>query len=227
MKKLALALLCVTACTPTPEQYGEQLFFDPAFSASEVNTWSCATCHATTPDDKRTLSGGSLLEAAARPNYWGGNSLRMIDAASFCYVNFMRGVRTFEEDATCERALYSFLASKTKSTNAPAVPFTIVRQVADVPRGDSARGAQVYKAACQDCHGEVSTGAGRNTQRASILPNVKSEYAVIFPGIPPSLVFVEKIRHGQFLGVGGNMPLFSKETISDADLGALLSYLGL
>ena len=30
-----------------------------------------------------------------------------------------------------------------------------------------------------------------------------------------------------FFGVGGTMPLFSKEQMSDDDIGALLSYLGL
>ena len=42
-------------------------------------------------------------------------------------------------------------------------------------------------------------------------------------GASPRLVVIEKVRHGQFFGVGGNMPLFSREAMSDADLGALLT----
>jgi thiosulfate dehydrogenase len=41
------------------------------------------------------------------------------------------------------------------------------------------------------------------------------------------VVVIEKTRHGRFFGVGGNMPLYSLEALSDEDLGALLAYLGL
>ena len=39
--------------------------------------------------------------------------------------------------------------------------------------------------------------------------------------------FIEKIRHGGFLGYGGTMPPFSQAVLSDADLGALLAFLKL
>jgi sulfite reductase beta subunit-like hemoprotein len=39
------------------------------------------------------------------------------------------------------------------------------------------------------------------------------------------LVFVEKIRHGAFLGAGGPMPPFSMETLSDQDVGDILTFL--
>ena len=46
-------------------------------------------------------------------------------------------------------------------------------------------------------------------------------------GVPKQLVVIEKVRHGQFFGVGGSMPPYSQEALSDADLGALLAFLGL
>jgi thiosulfate dehydrogenase len=33
------------------------------------------------------------------------------------------------------------------------------------------------------------------------------------------------VRHGKFYNVGGNMPLFSLEALSDAQLGDILAYL--
>ena len=36
---------------------------------------------------------------------------------------------------------------------------------------------------------------------------------------------IEKVRHGKFFSVGGNMPLFSLEALSDAQLGDVLAYL--
>jgi len=40
------------------------------------------------------------------------------------------------------------------------------------------------------------------------------------------LVFIEKIRHGLFLGYGGDMPPFSKEQLSDAEISDVLEALG-
>ena len=88
-------------------------------------------------------------------------------------------------------------------------------------------GADVYEAACQGCHGEAHTGKGRPSQLAPLLPEVAQEYGELFPGVAPGLVFIEKVRHGRFFGVGGNMPPYSREALSDKDLGALLAYLGL
>lgn len=223
-----LALAGVTACTqPSAKDYGEQLFTDPTFSGSQFNHWSCATCHATKAGDTRLLSGHSLADSAGRPSYWGGNEPRFIDAASFCYVYFMRGPKPFAPDEPRSRALYEYLKSISPSETSESKPFTIVLTAADVPRGDAAAGQKVYESACQDCHGELHTGAGRNSPLASILPEVQDDYSSLFPGIAPSVVFVEKIRHGQFFGVGGNMPLFGTEMLSDEQLGALLTFLGL
>ena len=56
---------------------------------------------------------------------------------------------------------------------------------------------------------------------------ITETYPEDFPGVDPSLVVIEKVRHGRFFNIGGEMPLFSEEALSDDDLGALLSYLEL
>jgi thiosulfate dehydrogenase len=38
---------------------------------------------------------------------------------------------------------------------------------------------------------------------------------------------VEKIRHGKFYNIGGTMPLYSVEAISDQEIVDALTYLGL
>lgn len=224
----ALLLLALCAgCGPLPAaSYGEQLFNDPRFAGSQFNQWSCATCHATRTGDARILPGASLVNAVNRPSYFGGRAPRLIDAVSFCYVYFMRGADPLKPDEPRSRALYEYLASLGNQEPAAAVPMTLVLTTADVPRGDSKRGEQVYQAACQVCHGEKSTGRGRNSPLASLLPNIAEQYPALFPGVPAGLVFIEKIRHGQFFLVGGNMPFYSRESLSDEDVGALLGYLG-
>ena len=221
------AMLCLTGCGAIPAaSYGEQLFNDPRFAGSQFNVWSCATCHATRAGDPRILPGASLTNVVNRPSYFGGRQPRLIDAASFCYVYFMRGAGPLQPDEPRSKALYEYLDSLSTTAAAPALPMTIVLTTEDVARGDTTRGEAVYRNACQGCHGAKSSGQGQNSKLASLLPNVAADYPQVFPGIAPGLVFIEKVRHGQFFEVGGNMPFFSRESISDADLGALLSYLG-
>jgi thiosulfate dehydrogenase len=223
--------LWVAGCggaTPAAD-FGEELFQDSRLSESQFNSFSCATCHATTatPEAGRLNAGYTLHNVASRPSWWGGYETRLLDAVNFCYVSFMRGVSPLKPEDDKSRALYEYLVRISPDPEAPALPLTVVKDVVDVPRGDAGRGAEVYRAACQTCHGEPHTGKGRLTQLASVLPEVVSDYDSLFPGVPHSLVVIEKVRHGQFFGVGGNMPLYSREALSDEDLGALLAFLGL
>lgn len=211
------------------KDFGEELFQDARLSESQFNSFSCSTCHAdtATPDSGRILSGYTLHNSAFRPSWWGGYETNLLDAVNFCYVNFMRGVSPLTPEDPKSRALYEYLVSISPDTEAPALPFTVVKDIDDVPRGSATRGAEVYRAACQTCHGETHSGKGRLTELASILPEVTDSYGSIFPGVPKQLVVIEKVRHGQFFGVGGTMPLYSREALSDEDLGALLAFLGL
>jgi thiosulfate dehydrogenase len=224
------AVLLAAGCGPTPAaEYGEQLFRDAALSESQYNSFSCATCHATTatPPAGKTYVGLSLHNVASRPHWWGGYETRLLDAVNFCYTAFMRGVTPLAPEDPKSRALYEYLVSISPDAQAPAQPFTLVKDVTDVPPGSTREGERVYRAACQDCHGEPHTGKGRLTELASLLPEVAQDYGTLFPGVPARLVFIEKVRHGRFFGVGGNMPPYSQEALSNEELGALLTYLGL
>jgi thiosulfate dehydrogenase len=221
-----LGVLALAGCAQPAAVYGEQLFNDPSFAGSQFNVWSCATCHGVSGTETRILPGASLVQATRRPTWFGGRETRLIDAVSFCYVYFMRGPAPLSPDEPRSRALYEYLDTLGPKTAAPAQPMTLVLGTADVPRGSKTRGETVYRAACHGCHGDHSTGRGKNSPLASTLPNVADEYPTLFPGTPAALVFVEKVRHGQFFEVGGNMPFYSKEALSDEDLGALLAYLG-
>jgi thiosulfate dehydrogenase len=209
--------------------FGEELFHDARLSESTFNRFSCATCHGTTPfaPAGRIDSGYTLHDVASRPSWWGGSETHLLDAVNFCYVNFMRGVTKLEVDDPRSRALYEYLVRISPDAQAEALPFTVVKDIVDVPRGDTALGETVYRAACKTCHGELHTGKDRLTDQASVLPEVTKDYGTMFPGVPPSKVVIEKVRHGQFFGVGGNMPLYSTEALSNEELGALLAYLDL
>ncbi|XXF81692.1 c-type cytochrome [Myxococcaceae bacterium GXIMD 01537] len=226
---LVLALLA-SACGGEPEpaaDFGARLVQDARLSESEFNAFACSTCHATEAGDTRLYPGHSLRNTAFRERWWGGYETRLLDAVNFCYMNFMRGVTPLTEDDPRGRALYEYLVRISPDRETAALPFTVVKDITEVPRGDVGRGAEVYRSACQDCHGEAHTGAKRLTELAPVLPEVTRDYGSMFPNIAPSLVVIEKVRHGRFFGVGGTMPPYGREALSDEDLGALLAYLEL
>ncbi|MEW5854815.1 MAG: c-type cytochrome [Myxococcota bacterium] len=213
----------------TAVEYGRELFNTTALSSSRFNAFSCATCHATSSEGPTMIAGRSLEGVTQRTRWFGGMERDLLSAVNFCLVYFMRGERLGRDDER-GKALYEYLASISPGRPPDGLrwrPMTVVGNVSDVPRGDPGRGAVVYAEACQSCHGAIHDGAGRLTELAPVLPEVRSEYDALFPGVSHALVFVEKVRHGQFYGVGGNMPFFARETLSDEDLGALLTFLGL
>jgi len=228
---LALAALAAAGChgreAPlAAADYGRALFSDPRFSGSQFNVFSCATCHAATPDGDGPRIARSLRNSAFRRSFWGGYKPRLLDAVNFCYVFFMRGDPPLDRDDPRGRALYEYLVQISPERPSAPVPLTIVENISDVGRGDPARGRRVWDATCRTCHGDPHTGRGRLADFVSIVPEDSLDFARE-AGVAPALVVVEKVRHGQFFGVGGNMPPFSREVLSDADLGALLAYLGL
>jgi thiosulfate dehydrogenase len=224
--------ICFAACGDeqiSSVELGASLVKDPAFSSSPFNAFACTDCHAIESEDPRLLSGATLRGAAVRPTYWNGFETELLGAVNDCVIFFMKGdpIDPLSDNA---RALYDYLDSIKDAGPQDAQPFTVVLTTTLAPaRGDVTRGAEVHRLACQGCHGEATSGAGRIEQAAApILPEqAKAEALAAFPDFDPAVVFTEKVRHGQFFIVGGNMPPFSIEALSDADLGALLAFYGL
>jgi thiosulfate dehydrogenase len=226
---LLLAACSETVETRTAEQRGEAIVSDPrGLSASQFNPFSCNTCHAKPGDDTaaRRFPGAPLAGATSRPTYWGGRFHSLADAVGECVTHFQRGT-DFDPQSDPARDLYAYLLRIGQTGQTAAVPFTIVRSAADLPRGDAARGAGVWNVACRSCHGEPRTGAGRISDIASIVPEAtQTEHGKEGPDVV-RVVVIEKIRHGSYLGFPGTMPPFSTETLSDAEVGDLIAYLGL
>ena len=107
-------------------------------------------------------------------------------------------------------------------------PFTIVTDIAALPRGDVINGLALYAQACSTCHGSMHDGRGRLSERVPILPEdtINEPTHADFTPRVMRLVFTEKIRHGLFLGYSGVMPPFSAETLSDGEVSDVLEALG-
>ena len=146
-----------------------------------------------------------------------------------CYVFFMRGEAPGLAPGDPEGdALYEYLVSISPTTPSPAIPLTWQRNIVGLVPGNPASGAQVYDMACRSCHGEVGSGRGRLHSTVTVLgPELSAYYDVEFPGVDHDVLVIEKVRHGQFFGIGGNMPPFALERLSDAELADLIAYLDL
>lgn len=204
---------------------GRALASEPRLSPSEFNVFACTTCHSTTPTEGAVAS--SLYGAIDRESWWGGTIPSLLGAVDFCYVYFMRGFPSLDPRSDEARALYEWLETLSTGASLPTRAMTIVETVYDPSETlptDATRGQVVYDRACRVCHGSPSTGEGRLGPNVVIIPEASVEFAED-NDVPLRLVLAEKVRHGQFFGVGGNMPLWPLERMSDQELADLLEYL--
>lgn len=217
-------------------QRGSQLARDPAIARTPYNSFACTTCHAEHPGDVglRVLPGPVLEGVARRPSYWGGETTSLHEATQRCFVDFMRGLAT-DLDGPTGAALAAWLVALSPpgdDAGAAPVPATFVTVVSDIPAGDPSHGGEVYAHACAICHGALN--AGPVLGASVVIPRdtlaVHDDPSQFMPGMEGVYlreIVIEKVRHGRFLGYSGTMPPFTREALSDADLGDVLGYMNL
>lgn len=221
----AAALFALGACGPEPARdYGHSLFSDPSVSSAGSNVFRCSTCHEIGPTPTTLAAGYTLYDATARASWWGGFETTLLDAMNQCVTNFMRGTELSAQDDKA-RGLYAYLQSVSPDASAPMLPLTVVQNIVDVPSGDASAGKRVYAQACRGCHGDPHTGDGRISPLVSLIPDDSIAAHGTDPKSGARPVVIEKVRHGKFFSIGGNMPLFSIEALSDDELGQVLGYL--
>lgn len=222
---IALCAASIVGCGErTAVERGEELFRDPRLSPSPTNSVSCRTCHTPGPATAdEILPGGSLAGVVGRPTFWGGRVRDLRQAINDCLRFFMRhpseeGLTETDPDGL---DLLAYLESLGTEPSEP-VPFTVPLDVVDLTPGDAARGEPIYDAACRTCHGAAHTGRGRLVAQAAVIPeDTITEHAELARAFT-----VAKVRHAQFFGIGGDMPPFSLEVLSDEQLSDLVAYLG-
>jgi thiosulfate dehydrogenase len=159
-----------------------------------------------------------------RPLYWGGFVTNLIDAENQCIVDFMRG-RPLSPDDEKARAIKVYLDSISPDPSPSPLPLTVVKNIVDLPSGDNARGQDVWNRSCVNCHGAPHTGAGRISTVASLVPDDSIAAHGTDSKTGARIITIEKVRHGKYFNVGGNMALYSLEALSDAQLEDVLAYL--
>lgn len=204
---------------------GRELFTSPTLSRNSYNDLACVSCHVISADDTRLLPGAPMPGVLARPSYWGGDELDLLESLNQCLTGFMLETRGLAHDDPRAVDLYAFFESLPPIWP-EAQPFSFVREIGAVPVGDVARGEAVYAAACLSCHGAVHTGEGRTVELAVVIPEETLSVHGDDPTYDLRTILTEKIRHGRYLGFGGFMPPFSQERLSDQDVGDLLAFMG-
>ena len=207
--------------------HGRAVFEDPKASPSASNAFSCATCHEAAGASDHVRAGGSLAGVTQRASFWGGMRLDLLESINDCRLLFMDAPAPWTADDEEARAMYAYLASLASlAGDGQPAAFTFVRASPDVAAGDPANGQRIYDRACATCHGSAHDGVGRLVDFAPRLPDdVNASHATLAP-LERRLVFLRKVREGAFVGGAGSMPPFSREALSDADLGAVLAFLG-
>lgn len=228
----------LSACSSAPEEsaveQGRALYESKALSQSRLNDYTCMTCHDTStsaPPSKK--AGGALAGVTLRKSFWGDQVADLLSSINACRSNFMGDPQPLSANDERARSLYAYLESLEPGDSAP-IPFTVVNTIDPLPRAETPEaiadaenhGRLLFAQACASCHGSMHDGLGRLSSRLPILPEqTLAEHAQYSHRIQ-RLIFTEKIRHGLFLGYGGNMPPFSLELLSDADVSDLLEALG-
>jgi len=236
---LAAAFFCALAllgACPDPElqiveisaaERGGELFKDATLSGAVQNRLACADCHDSAAVATPGLSGAPLAGVTARARFWGGQENDLLRSINDClfYFMFADSPWTGEEEEAIQ--IYAYLESLEAEGDASPQPFTI-GPITNPDAGDAARGEAVYASACASCHGARSTAEGRLLATAPTLPEetLANHPDPEYDDVTRRLVFVEKIRHGGFLGYGGQMPPLSLEVLSEEDMADLLTYMG-
>jgi thiosulfate dehydrogenase len=239
MIRQSLAVMALTSlvasCGPQHEtfaQHGADLARTPSIANNRYNHFDCLTCHAEHASDVGTrIYPGAVLEGAThRPSWWGGNVLDLGTAVGDCFEHFMGGA-PLDPNSDTAQALDAYLVDL--SSNAPLaasqpVPFTVPPSIHDIAPGDSTRGATLWTNTCQTCHGPLHDPMNQRIAPASIVPDdtFSAHPASQYGDACQRAIFIEKIRHGSFLGYAGQMPPFSVEVLSDAQIADLLAYIG-
>ncbi|XXT15254.1 c-type cytochrome [Sorangium sp. So ce429] len=213
----------------TAVEHGAALFRDPSIAETSFNRYSCATCHEAVPGEAgdAMLPGAPLAGAVDRPYYWGGQEVDLLAAINHCLYYFMTKDLPWTADDEAARAMYAYLESLPGDGEAAeAAPFTPVYALSQPPPGDPKKGELIHERACASCHGRAHSGEGRLVARAPALPDQTLDEHPLgeYTEADRLLVFVEKVRHGGFVGYGGQMPPFSLEVLSDEEFGDLLSF---
>jgi polyisoprenoid-binding protein YceI/mono/diheme cytochrome c family protein len=200
----------------TPEGRGERAFVTSKIGGDK-NALSCKSCHSLSDERKGQFEqpgnivkpASTMWNAAGRATLWQGLAPTPGRAADICARLFMR--RPDGLDAKVQGDIDAYI--KKLSTDAqPPLDYDVIHLsrraplMADVDKGDRARGKKLTDTYCKSCH-----------QKGAVRPDLE-------PGLYEAEMIVARVRRAPGSD-NQQMPLFTVTKLPDSELRDIVSYL--
>ncbi len=205
---------------------GASVYMNPQATG---NTFACVHCHALTEPatDGFDRPGHLIGDALRRPSYKNGLLPNFLDAANTCLNVWMTVPTPWTEETEEFIALRDFLENQdTGEGTASTIPFaksepiTFATDNSDVT-GDPTAGQEKFNSSCAICHGENALGTERAPQLAGRY-NFNGSANLIARKVRLSGPTDHSIYQGE--SVGGVMPFWAEDRISDNELEDVIAF---
>jgi mono/diheme cytochrome c family protein len=206
---------------PEAIRRGMKVFEEPD---PDGNLFACGTCHDLAPDEELTFlrPGHTLHDALRRPSYKAGRVATFLGASNVCRIDWMV-TAPWQETSPDFKDLVAFLESISPADEAPPLAFEIAPPSrTGPPAGSADDGCVLFHKSCVTCHGESGAGTflAPSLFEFEFAPDFIRE-KIRLSG--PSLEDNPKTVYDGL--VGGVMPFWSRDKLSDAQVEDLVSYL--
>lgn len=210
---------------PTSIEEGRAVYSSPDPESENQYAFSCATCHSDLPAGEETIRmpGHTLFDAVRRPHFKNGQVATFLGAANVCRTDWMltRAWADADEDFL---DLVSYLHSIAPPGPAPAYTYAIRPPSRQGPTtGIAQAGCELFHNACVICHGPSAGGTPRGPQL--LFPQL-GEPSFDDPDFIREQVRLSGPMESVYEGlIGGVMPFWTPDRLSDAELEDLVAYL--
>jgi cytochrome c len=208
---------------------GKMLFENSHFGRGG-NSFTCAICHddGVEEADELIRPGHTMMNAFSRPHWKNGNAPKLIEAVNTCLLDWMNA-ETVNEDDEVWKAIEAYIQSLTTISPSKAVQIQIVPPPEPPTGGDFEQGRELYnKLACIECHGRdllgrVDEQGGLFGPFLAFRPSIPLDHEYIAAKIRQSGANISGTYEG--LQLGGNMPFWGADRISDNDVRNLAEFI--
>ncbi len=204
-----------------------QLVYEKPLGGSR---FACADCHAL--DETGQLdaegfrrAGHPIGDALRRPHFKNTQLGTFVDAANSCLDEWMGTNITWNNNSEDYLALKTYLTTQdTGNGDAPALTFTLKTTDTPTEQGRVEAGRITFNQTCAVCHGE--NGEWANNPRGidiRYITNSAADAAAVASKVRRSGRSNSDVYEGL---VGGIMPFWSAERLSDQELADITAFLG-
>ncbi|WP_096086188.1 DM13 domain-containing protein [Agaribacterium haliotis] len=211
--------------SPAAQISGVDVYMEPQ---ADGNSFACANCHALTEpaSDSFYRPGHAIGDATRRAMFKNGELDNLVDAVNVCLDTWMAVDTPWTEQSERYIALVDFLENEDQGSGpadllqfAKATPLEFASNSA--VNGSADDGRLFFNVSCAMCHGEDAEGTVRGPSLAGRL-----QYEGAANYIARKVRLSGPTEHDVYNdGIGGRMPFWVEDRISDANLSNVIEFL--